>query len=133
MFKLSRFITGLVILLILSGCIQNEPSEVKVVSPDEMETILNLEDVQLVDVRTSEEFAQESIPGSQNIDFESPTFEADIDKLDKTKPVLLYCNAGGQSAKCAKKLLDAGFIKIYDLEGGITKWKYKGGEVKHRS
>ena len=112
---------------------QSKTTEVKVVSPDEMEAILNLEEVQLVDVRTSDEFAVESIPGSQNIDFESPTFEEDIDKLDKTKPVLLYCNAGKQSAKCAKKLLDAGFIKIYDLEGGITKWKYKGGDIKQRS
>ena len=115
------------------GCMEKESTEVKVVSPDEMENILNLEEVQLVDVRTSEEFADESIPGAQNIDFASPTFEDDIEKLDKSKPVLLFCNAGGQSAKCAKKLIDAGFIKIYDLEGGITKWKYNGGEVRHRS
>ena len=47
-----------------------------------------------------------------------------IQKLDKSKPVVLYCKGGGRSAKCAKKLKDAGFEKIYDLEGGLSKWEH---------
>ena len=84
----------------------------------------NTEDVQLVDVRTPEEYNEERIANSQNIDYNSPTFDEDIAKLDKAKPVILYCKGGGRSAKCAKKLKDAGFQKIYDLEGGISKWKH---------
>ena len=99
-------------------------AEVKLVTAEEMESILELEDVQLVDVRTPKEHNEIRIANSQNIDFQSPTFDEDITKLDKNKPVILYCRSGGRSAKCAKKLKDAGFEKIYDLEGGISKWKH---------
>ena len=99
-------------------------ADVKLVTAEEMQEILEMEDVQLVDVRTPEEHEQEHIVNSQNIDYTSPTFEEDIAKLDKTKPVILYCKGGGRSAKCAKKLKEAGFEKVYDLDGGISKWKH---------
>ena len=95
-----------------------------------MQTLLELDDVQIVDVRTPEEYKNGFIDNSQNIDFNSPTFDEDISKLDKTKPVILYCKSGGRSAKCSEKLKEAGFVKIYDLEGGITQWKFQGLELK---
>ncbi|MDG5492683.1 rhodanese-like domain-containing protein [Psychroserpens sp. SPM9] len=112
------------------SCTEQQQSEIKMVSPEEMQSLLELEDVQLVDVRTEEEYKEGYIEHSQNIDFKSPTFEEDIVKLDKTKPVVVYCRSGGRSGKCSKKLKEAGFVKIYDLEGGLEKWKFKGLEVK---
>ena len=99
-------------------------NDVKLVTAEEMQTILELEGVQLVDVRTPKEHDEIHIENSQNIDFMSPTFDDDISKLDKKKPVILYCKSGRRSAKCSKKMKDAGFEKIYDLEGGISKWKH---------
>ena len=101
-----------------------DASDAKLVTAEEMKNILELEDVQLVDVRTPKEFDQVHIVNAQNIDFRSPTFDEDITKLDKSKPVLLYCKSGRRSAKCVKKLQDAGFEKIYELEGGISKWRH---------
>lgn len=117
---------GLVLLLSFStSCIDKTlDNEVKLVTAEEMQSILELEDVQLVDVRTPKEHDEIRIANSQNIDFMSPTFDEDISKLDKKKPVILYCKSGGRSAKCSKKMKDAGFEKIYDLEGGISKWKH---------
>ncbi len=119
-------------LLLLATSCKNEENtgEIKLVTPEEMHTLLDSKDVQLVDVRTPEEYSEGFIEHSQNIDFNSPTFDEDILKLDKTKPVILYCKGGGRSAKCAKKLSEAGFIKIYDLKGGITQWKFKGFDVE---
>ncbi|WP_422107608.1 rhodanese-like domain-containing protein [Winogradskyella sp.] len=109
-----------------TSCINSkiENAEVKLVTAEEMQSILELEDVQLVDVRSEKEYKQEHIVNSQNIDFSSPTFDEDISKLDKEKPVILYCKGGARSAKCAKKLKEAGFEKVYDLEGGISKWRH---------
>ena len=109
-----------------TSCIDDKigDTEVKLITADEMQSILDLEDVQLVDVRTPKEYDEMRIANAQNIDFSSPTFEDDIIKLDKEKPVILYCKGGSRSAKCAKKLISAGFKKIYDLEGGISKWKH---------
>lgn len=112
------------------SCKDTPESEVRMVSPEEMKTLLEMEDIQLVDVRTPEEYKEGYIEDSQNIDFMSPTFDEDIIKLDKNKPVIVYCKSGGRSAKCAQKLKEAGFIKIYDLEGGITQWEFKRNQIK---
>lgn len=108
------------------SCKNEVDTEIKVVTTEEMQTILKMDEVQLVDVRTPEEFSEGYIKNAQNIDFNSPTFDQDILKLNKEKPVMLYCHSGGRSAKCAQKLKDAGFKKIYDLKGGISKWKHEG-------
>ncbi|RED43819.1 rhodanese-related sulfurtransferase [Winogradskyella eximia] len=101
-----------------------DSEDVKLITASEMQSVLELEEVQLVDVRTPKEHDEIHIVNSQNIDFMSPTFDDDISKLDKKKPVILYCKSGRRSAKCAKKMKDAGFEKIYDLDGGISKWKH---------
>ena len=56
-----------------------------------------------------------------------------LDPKSKTKPVVLYCKSGGRSSKCAEKMAGAGFVKIYDLEGGISEWRHKGFEIKTKS
>ena len=112
------------------SCKEETQGEVIMVSAEEMQELLELEDIQLVDVRTPEEYKTGYIEHSQNIDYTSPTFEQDLVKLDKTKPIMVYCKSGGRSGKCSKKLKEAGFIKVYDLEGGIAKWQFDGNEIK---
>lgn len=117
----------LLVVLVFSGCLQTSKEKaIQVVTSEEMQTLLELDNVQLIDVRTPEEYAEGYIKNFQNIDFFSETFDADILKLDKDKPVILYCKKGGRSAKCAEKMLEAGFVKIYDLQGGISKWEHEG-------
>lgn len=123
-------IFSIVVLSIAFSCTQEPKGEIKLVTPDEMQSLIESRDVQLVDVRTEEEFNMGYIENAQNINFNSPTFDEDVSKLDKTKPVILYCKSGGRSAKCSKKLLEAGFVQIYELEGGITQWKFKGFDIK---
>lgn len=114
----------------LTGCKDATDDQIELVTPEEMISLMELEDVQLVDVRTAKERLDGFIENSQNIDFNSPTFDKDIEKLDKSKPVILYCRSGGRSEKCAKKLKDAGFVKIYDLKGGITQWLFRGYDIE---
>ncbi len=114
------------------SCKGNDDGEIQVVTAGEMQELSQIEDVQLVDIRTAEERKEGFIANSQNIDYLSPNFEQDIEKLDKTKPVLVYCKFGDSSEKCIEKMKDAGFVKIYDLDDGIAKWKYKGIEIKSK-
>src|SRR5690606_5746299 len=116
-----------------SSCIQRKNEAVKGFTPGEVQSLLEMEDEQLVDVRTPEEFSGGYIVGAQNIDYQSPTFEEDIRKLDKNKPVILYCKSGVRSSNCADIMIKAGFEKVYDLQGGISKWKHKGFTVKIKS
>ncbi|WP_223550981.1 rhodanese-like domain-containing protein [Aestuariivivens sp. NBU2969] len=125
--RLVLFLFGLMVFV---GCKQPTASQTKIVTQEEMEALLQNKGVQLVDVRTPEEYSEGFIPGAINIDFLSPTFLEDIESLDKEKPIIVYCQSGGRSGKCSKKLEEAGFKKIYDLQGGYSKWKYKGPDAE---
>ncbi len=120
----------LLLLIAFSSCKEAESSKITVITPEEMQSFLEADNVQLIDVRTQDEYNKGHIKGAQNINFFSPTFFDDISKLDKEKPVYLYCNSGKRSAKCAEKMIEIGFVKIYDLEGGFSKWKHEGSEVE---
>ena len=76
----------------------------------------------MIDVRTAEEFAEYHVLNAQNINYNNDLFTITVEKLNKTEPVFVYCKAGGRSAKAAQKLAELGFVKIYDLEGGIINW-----------
>lgn len=96
----------------------------KKVSPAKLERKLK-KDIQLVDVRTEKEFNEQHIGNAVNINVEDANFEQNLQVLNKSKPVYLYCRSGKRSDKAAKKLAATGFTKIYDLKGGITAWNEK--------
>lgn len=104
-------------------------SNIDNISVQEMQKLLENSDVQLVDVRTPDEFNSGFIANAEHIDYASPSFHEDVKILDKEKPVILYCHSGRRSAISTQKLLDAGFSKVYNLEGGILAWKKEGLEV----
>lgn len=79
---------------------------------------------QLIDVRTPEEYNEGHIEGAVNIDFYADDFEQQLQqKLDKGKPVLLYCRSGSRSAQSAEQMKALGFKEMYDLKGGFMAWK----------
>lgn len=110
---------------------QAKTQNLELITSEEMEELLNLEDVQLVDVRTPSEYNEGHVPNAQNINFYDENFDEQIETLDKSKPIIVYCKSGGRSAKCASKLIEKGFEKIYDLEGGFSQWKFKGLTVEY--
>lgn len=119
-------------LLITQGCKEKEPAVVKVISPQEVYDAVygKNEDVQLLDVRTEEEYGASHLKDAQNICVTNNDFQEKVKKLDKNKPVYVYCKKGGRSADAAKILKDMGFKEVYDLEGGITNWEEKGLETE---
>lgn len=83
--------------------------------------------IQLVDLRTPGEIDKTGkIDGALSINYSAPDFESQVSSLDKEKPVILYCAAGGRSAKAAAVLSKKGFKTIYDYTGGMSDWVSKG-------
>lgn len=78
--------------------------------------------IQLIDVRTPDEYKQSHIPDAINIDIYSKDFESKISKLNKDIPVAVYCRSGKRSKMAADKLVALGY-RVYDLDGGILAWK----------
>ncbi|MDX1350905.1 MAG: rhodanese-like domain-containing protein [Putridiphycobacter sp.] len=97
----------------------------KDVTGDEFKGLMGEHNYQLIDVRTPEEFNSGNIEGARNLDFLGENFENEIQTLDKNKPVLVYCQAGGRSSKAMKVLVENGFTEVYNLLGGYGQWSHK--------
>lgn len=79
--------------------------------------------VQLIDVRTEEEYELEHIDDALNFDIlQGEQFLEQIKTLEKDKPVYLYCKMGGRSSRAAQLLKEEGFVKIYNYSGGYNDW-----------
>jgi thioredoxin len=89
------------------------------------EKLNSTENPQLLDVRTPDEYAVEHLEKAKNVDWNGSDFVSNVEKLDKSKPVFVYCKVGGRSNQAANKLSELGFQIIYNLEGGIMKWDGK--------
>lgn len=82
-------------------------------------------ETQVLDVRSAAEFALGALPGAINISSGSPSFHREVAKLDRTKPVLVYCAGGFRSRKAVKELRDLGFESIHHLHRGYMSWRGK--------
>lgn len=80
----------------------------------------------ILDVRTPEEFLGEHIENAVNLDYYSDTFRNDLDKLDKNKTYLIYCRSGSRSEKALNIMKELDFKEVYNMSGGIIKWKSEG-------
>ena len=82
--------------------------------------------VQLVDVRTPQEFEEGNIPGSVNIDVMTGHFGEDASKeLDKAYTVAVYCRSGNRSKDAAKVLSMMGY-NVIELDKGYKAWVESG-------
>lgn len=93
---------------------------------DEFQTLIADPNVQLLDVRTQEEFDEGHISGATLIDVNDSTFiEKAMGVLDIQRPVAVYCRSGRRSARAASQLADKG-LKVTNLNGGVIAWQDQG-------
>jgi len=81
----------------------------------------------ILDVRTSEEFEEKSIPDAILANILEPSeFMRVVEKLEKNSKIFVYCRSGIRSQKACNILDELGFKETFNLNGGILEWeKYK--------
>lgn len=84
--------------------------------------LINDSNVVVLDVRTSEEYAEGHIEGAVLINqFEDDFIEKAQELLPKDKTIAVYCRSGRRSASAATRLSDVGF-RCVNLKGGYLAW-----------
>jgi phage shock protein E len=82
----------------------------------------------LLDVRTAEEYAGRHLDKSVNIPVDTLNAQmSEIEKLtsgDKSKPIVVYCQAGGRAGRAKTMLTAAGYTQVTNM-GGIDDWDKK--------
>ncbi|MDD9937997.1 MAG: Grx4 family monothiol glutaredoxin [Myxococcales bacterium] len=97
----------------------NEPARVQTLTPAELKAKLDAgEPLELIDVRTEEEYATARIEGGELLDKAAPR----LADLAKDTPLVFYCHHGMRSAQAAERFLREGFTEVYNLTGGIDRW-----------
>ncbi|MBO7606354.1 MAG: rhodanese-like domain-containing protein [Paludibacteraceae bacterium] len=116
---MKRLFLLLGLLLSMVACAQ------KNISPQEFHEMITKDpNLQVVDVRTPQEFAAGHIKGARNVDFRNPDFEKNIAKaVKKRKTVLVYCRSGKRSLNAMNLMVKNGFKDVYNMEGGILAWE----------
>lgn len=74
----------------------------------------------ILDVRNPGEVEGGSIPGAVAIPL--ARLVADVDRLDATRPTVVYCAGGYRSSVAASVLRSRGFADVSDLLGGYPAW-----------
>ncbi|WKL44932.1 thioredoxin domain-containing protein [Flavobacterium sp. ZE23DGlu08] len=116
-----------IICFVVLSCNGQNSKEIKTIGSKAFaEKIATTQNPQILDVRTPEEFTSDHIDNAKNINWLGTTFVANVEKLDKSQPVFVYCKSGGRSQKAAEKLNELGFKTIYQLDGGMLKWDAAG-------
>ena len=96
------------------------------VNVDEFQSLIADPNVQLLDVRTQEEFDEGHIAGAMLVDVNDSAFvEKAIAVLDVQRPVAVYCRSGRRSARAAS-LLTENHFKVTNLNGGVMAWQDAG-------
>jgi len=85
---------------------------------------LDLQQVILVDVRESGEYATEHILGSVSIPLS--TFDQNLIENTGEKPLVICCQSGMRSSRASQKLLENGYEHVMQLKGGLSSWKAAG-------
>lgn len=106
-----------------SDAILQNNKYLNVVSPSELRLMLDTGDTELIDVRSTDEFAARHIKEARSV----PLSILDLNQIcDKTKKIILQCESGSRSQSATKKLQELSKdLKIYSLDGGIRNWVEK--------
>ncbi len=98
----------------------NAPAEVKQLAPRDVKQLLD-DGTRFVflDVRTPEERATASIPGTRLLD---QTTAAEIEQLPKDTMLVFHCHHGGRSQSAAEHFRSRGFTNVHNMAGGIDAW-----------
>ncbi|MBI2056642.1 rhodanese-like domain-containing protein [Candidatus Pacearchaeota archaeon] len=112
-----------------SGENQNTiPGSIELLPPEEFEKIIQNESVFLLNVHTPYygkiNRTDEIIEDWENLDKYMEKLPMDV-----SVPIAVYCRSGKMSADASKQLLEMGYQKIYELDGGMNAWEESGRKI----
>jgi len=117
----------LIPLILILSCVENsgQPGQRLDVVTFEKK-LAEMPDRILIDVRTEPEYRQGHLPEAVLIDIKQSNFTDEVSKLNKSKPVFVYCGSGIRSEKAVKILNELDFQEVYELESGFGEWAKAG-------
>lgn len=95
-------------------------ADIKEITSDSLRKLIKENpNIQIVDIRSPQEYQENRIRGAINIPLYDLKQNASKLLQDKNKIIILYCQYGERSKKAYKVLEEMGYTNIYSLKGGL--------------
>lgn len=95
--------------------------ELESITPKELEAMLQQPNLQVVDVRTPQEYARDHVPGAINVPLDN--IRQRWTELDPNKETVLYCGVAYRSYLAYRVLKQQGFMLLCNMSGGFSSWQ----------
>lgn len=125
--KYILILVSIIMIIGLTGCVKKDMSYTQISMEEAVAMMATEENYIILDVRTTEEFAEKHIPSAMNIPNETIGSEELEELPDKNQLILVYCRSGNRSKQASEKLVSLGYTNIYEF-GGINDWT---GELEY--
>ena len=114
-------LVSVIMIMGLTGCEKKDMGYTQISMQEAVAMMATEENYIILDVRTTEEFAEKHIPNAINIPNETIGSEELAELPDKNQLILVYCRSGNRSKQASEKLAALGYTNIYEF-GGINNW-----------
>jgi rhodanese-related sulfurtransferase len=101
-------------------------ASVELLGPEQAQALVATGNVQVLDVRTPEEYAERHLADASLIDFYAADFTDRIGALDRDTTYVVYCRSGHRSGQATALMAAKGFTAVNDVDGGIIAWEAAG-------
>lgn len=93
------------------------------IQPQEAQDLINSRpELLVIDVRETDEFCEQHIPGALNYPWNSGYFSNEYKRLPRYGEILIVCRSGHRSRHAAELLNSLGYRAVYNLETGMNSW-----------
>lgn len=99
------------------------------ITPAEAKQMID-ENMNLTVIDVSPDYDEGHLPGAVNYPVGDGSLDEAIPALDKDKDYLVYCHVETASRKGAQKMVDAGFMNVYRLDGEYDAWVNAGYPIE---
>jgi rhodanese-related sulfurtransferase len=117
----------IILLMLIAAVLPVAAGETKSIKPKEAHEMIQQNegnpDFVTLDVRTPGEYADGHLEDAINIDFTADTFGEQINMLDRGTTYVVYCAAGGFSARATEDMEELGFDNLFLIKGGYARWE----------
>jgi rhodanese-related sulfurtransferase len=114
---------GVVTFLLIKEFAESAFSKFTNLSPMNVVAKMNSDDLVIIDVREPHEFILGHIENAINTPLGKLKEQLKTLEKYKNKDILMVCQSGTRSAPACKTLINAGFEKIFNLDGGMQAWE----------
>lgn len=126
------FLASVIAVGTVAGCTpeeQDQSGDYTDISAAEAKQLID-ENPEVIIIDVSPIYAAGHLPGAVNYPVGDGSPDAAIPMLDENATYLVYCHAESRSRQGAQKLVDAGFMNVYRLEGEYDAWVDAGYPIE---